>query len=109
MRIYPPLLSALMLLVPVLFAATHAIPAGADDDINQDQAQALRKQGVILPLENILDIARRQRHGRVMEVELEKSHGRYVYEIEIVDDNGKVWELKVDASDGSMISREQEN
>jgi uncharacterized membrane protein YkoI len=104
MRIYLPLLLTLL-----SFTAMYAAPARTDDDINQDQAQALRKQGVILPLERILDIVRQQRRGRVMEVELEKSHGRYVYEIEIVDDNGKVWELKVDAGDGSLISREQEN
>lgn len=99
----------LSLLALMSVTATLAIPARADNDINQDQAQALRKQGAILPLENILDIVRQQRPGRVMEVELEKSHSRYVYEIEIVDDNGKVWELKIDAGDGSLISREQDD
>ena len=94
-------------LLAILVFATG--PALADEDIDQNKAQALREQGVILPLEDILRAVQKSKHGRVMEVELEKKHGRYIYEIEIVDVNGKVWEMKIDASDGSLISREQDD
>lgn len=46
---------------------------GVAKDINQDDAIALRQQGVILPLEQILQAAQRLRPGRVIKVELEKS------------------------------------
>ena len=81
----------------------------ADRDIDQNQAQDLRERGVILPLEDILQNVQKLRPGRIMEVELEDKRGRYVYEIEVADPNGKVWELKLDASNGSLISQEQDD
>jgi len=81
----------------------------ASDDIGQDEAQALRNQGNILPLEKILDAARHLHPGRVAEVELKQKRNRYIYEVEIVDAKGKVWEMKIDASDASLISQEQDD
>ncbi|WP_455222588.1 PepSY domain-containing protein [Kaarinaea lacus] len=78
-------------------------------DIDQDEAKALRQQGKILPLEQILQAAQRQHSGRVIQVELEKQRGRYVYEVEIADSNGHVWEIKIDASDASLLSQELED
>jgi uncharacterized membrane protein YkoI len=86
-----------------------ASPVMADKDIDQNEAQALHEKGIILSLENILRNVQKTKGGRVMEVELEKKHGRYIYEIEIADASGQVWELKIDASDGSLISQEQDD
>jgi uncharacterized membrane protein YkoI len=78
-------------------------------DIDQDEAKVLRQQGAILPLEEILQAAQKQHAGRVIQVELEERHGRYVYEVEIADNNGKVWEMKIDARDASLLSQELED
>jgi len=78
-------------------------------DIDQDDAKVLRQQGAILPLEKILQAAQKQHPGRVIQVELEEKHGRYVYEVEIVDNNGRVWEMKIDARDASLLSQELED
>lgn len=94
-------------LIIALVLATS--PVIASKDIDQNEAQALREQGAILPLEDILQNVKKTRPGRVMEVELEEKHGRYIYEIEIADPNGKVWELEIDASNGSLISQEQDD
>lgn len=93
----------------VIIVVLAASPAIASKDIDHNEAQVLREQGVILPLENILHKVEKIRPGRIMEVELEKKRGRYIYEIEIADPKGKVWELKVNASDGSLISQEQDD
>ena len=95
-----PVLLALMLLLST---------AGVADDVDQDEAASLRQQGVILPLADILAAVEKQQQGRVIEVELEQKRGRYIYEIEIVDDQGKVWEFKLDASDAQIISREKDD
>lgn len=84
-------------------------PVMASEDIDQNQAQVLREQGVIMPLEDILENVGQIKNGRVMEVELEKKRGIYVYEIEIADPAGQVWELKFNASDGSLISQERDD
>ena len=94
-------------LIVISFLAIPTI--GVAKDIDQDDAKVLRDQGRILPLEQVLKVALRLHPGRVIEVELEKARGLYVYEIEIADDNGRVWEVKLDASNASVISQEQDD
>jgi len=89
----------------VFCLALISLQAHADD---QDRALQLREAGEILPLEQILEISRKQIDGRVLEVELEQKHGTLLYELEILDDNGRVWELEVDATDGTIIKQKRE-
>ncbi|MCI0508272.1 MAG: PepSY domain-containing protein [Gammaproteobacteria bacterium] len=94
-------------LIVVLYVWRPAAWAGKD--IDQDDAKALRQQGVILPLEQVLQTAQRLHLGRVIEVELDKKRGRYIYEVEIADSNGRIWELKFDASDATLLSNERDD
>ncbi|MBL1277316.1 MAG: PepSY domain-containing protein [Ectothiorhodospiraceae bacterium] len=91
----------------VLFSLLMAVFARAD--VNHDKARQLKDMGEILPLEQILQVARREHPGRVIEVELEKEDGRYVYEVEILDKRGEVWELYFDAASAELIKRKREN
>jgi uncharacterized membrane protein YkoI len=84
-------------------------PVWADDDFDQDEAAVLRQQGVIQPLENILRKANQLHSGRVMEVELKKQKAVYVYEIEIVDATGHVWEMQFNAQTAALMSQKQEH
>jgi len=94
----------------IFITSLLVLPAAwAGSEIEQDEAQALRQQGAILPLEKIISAAQHFHKGRIMEVELKHKHSRYVYEIELVDQSGKVWELKIDASDASLISQERDD
>ncbi len=79
---------------------------GLADD--QDNALRLKESGQILPLEKILDISRKEVDGKVLEVELERKRGQLIYELEILDNNGQVWELKVNASNGKIIEVERD-
>jgi uncharacterized membrane protein YkoI len=45
----------------------------------------------------------------VLETELEESGGGMVYEVEILDANGEVWEMKFDARSGALLGEEQED
>jgi len=74
----------------------------ADDD--HERARQLREAGEILPLETILSQVRaRGDTGRVLEVELKNKHGRYVYEIEMLDAHGRVRERLFDAQSGRQV------
>ena len=42
------------------------------------------------------------------ETELEREGGSRVYEVEISGDDGKPWEVTVDASDGRVLGQETE-
>ena len=78
-------------------------------DLNQDEALALRQQGVILPLEQLLQQAMARYPGsRLLEAELEKKHGQYAYEVELVTTEGVVREIKLDATTGALIKDEED-
>ena len=82
---------------------------GAYSSGEYDEARSLQQRGAILPLQQILERARRYHEGRVLETELEQKGRRYIYEIELVDDQGQVWELKFDAASGELLKEKQEN
>jgi len=69
----------------------------------------LFEAGSILPLAQILKQVAIDYPGRILEVEFEREHGQYVYEIELVDEDGLVWELEYDAENGKLIERERED
>lgn len=73
------------------------------------EARRLVKEGRILPLEQILDGIRERRPGQVLEIELDDGDRMLIYEIEILDDQGLVWEFKVDAQTGEVIEQELED
>jgi uncharacterized membrane protein YkoI len=81
--------------------------ATADDD--HVVARKLRDAGEILPLEQIIQRARAVKPGELIETELERKHGRYVYEVEILDQGGQVWEIKLDARTGELIKLERDD
>jgi len=80
----------------------------ADDD-DHERAKQLMETGEILPLEDILKNARNIYSGNIIEVELETEDGQLIYELEILDKKGKVWELKFDAYTGKLIKTEKEH
>jgi uncharacterized membrane protein YkoI len=72
-------------------------------------AARLAKNGDILPLEQILQRAQAKQPGKVIEAEFEQKRGRYVYEVEVLDDKGVVWKLQLDAKTGALIRVKQED
>ena len=85
----------------------NAGPVPASDD--QEAARRLSGSGQILALEAVLEHAQRHRPGRVLDVEFENEHGLYIYEIEILDARGVVWELELDAQTGDLLESKKEH
>ena len=81
-------------------------PAAVVADEDHVMARKLHEAGEIRSLEEISARARSEKPGEILETELERDHGRYVYEIEILDPQGQVWELKLDAKTGDLIQAE---
>lgn len=79
----------------------------ADDD--SQRARLLQQQGNILPLEQIIQSAMAIKSGQILETELDDEDGRYLYELDILDQHGQVWELELDASTGELIELENED
>ena len=78
----------------------------ADDDHNR--ARSLKEAGEILPLEQVIEKAKKERPGRLLEAELKEKEGRFIYELELLDEKGVVWELKYDAKSGRLLKTKQD-
>jgi len=79
-------------------------------DLDQDEALKLRQQGVILPLERLIEHAMGLHPGaKLLEAELEEKHGIYVYEVELLTVEGVVRELKFDARDSRLLKDEEDD
>jgi uncharacterized membrane protein YkoI len=74
-----------------------------------DEVRELMKEGEILPLATILDTAQARHPGHTVETKLKEKHDKLVYEVEILDNKGEVWEMKFDAKTGKMLKEEQED
>lgn len=94
-------------LIPALLLLVSTAMAGG---LDQEQARELVDRGEILPLTDILEKARGHYSGRLLEVELEyeADRGGYLYELEILDEQGVVWELEFDAATGKLVKRERD-
>jgi uncharacterized membrane protein YkoI len=84
---------------------------GADArDLNQNEALKLRQQGMILPLEQLIEHALTLYPGaKLLEAGLEEEHDRYIYEVELLTAQGVVRELKFDASDSRLLKDKEDD
>ena len=87
--------------------ALAAAPAFADRD-DHDRARHALEAGEILPLSEILAAATAVRPGRVIEIDLERDDGRWVYELELVSPQGRLYEMEIDAASGTVLEVEHE-
>lgn len=86
--------------------SVNAIVSFADD--NQAAARKLSASGKILSLEKIHQKAKAIKAGKILETELEIKGNQYVYEVELLDDKGLVWEIDLDAKTGKLIKLEED-
>jgi uncharacterized membrane protein YkoI len=79
-------------------------PTLADND--HERARAALERGEVLPLATILEQLQGVIDGDVIATEFERDDGRWIYEIEYIDRDGRIVELEVDAADGRILKRE---
>ena len=89
--------------VALAVAAAVVVPTVANADDDARKAAQLMKAGDILPLEKIIERARAEHPGKILETDLDFEHGRYVYEVELLDDKGVVWKMELDAKTAELL------
>jgi len=86
---------------------TLALPGSglsfAADKPDHDRARQAVEAGDVLPLRTILDRLEHEYPGQVMEVELDREKGEWVYEIKLLRKGGILMKLKVLARDGTIL------
>ena len=91
--------SALVLSVPALSKEK----GGKDED--ESNVADLAKTGKVT-IHDAIKTASDKMPGTVVEAELERKHGKTVWEVEIVGADGKVMEVHIDADSGAVIDVE---
>lgn len=98
-------MKAKTLIVSTLTAALLTGGAVFASDLRHNEVYQLRESGRIMAMEDILAHARKAQAGHLIEAELEREDGRYVYELKILDAQGGVHELELDAASGEVLKR----
>jgi uncharacterized membrane protein YkoI len=89
---------------------TMPVSARADDDArDQEIARQALKEGRIKSLIEITEIVKTKMPGTILGVELDVENGRIVYEFDIVDPDGKLKEVEVDAATGDILKVEDDD
>jgi len=91
------------LLVGALCGALVPAVRADDDARDHDQARQALEQGRVLPLRQVLDKVEREYQGQALKIEFERDDGRYVYDIRLLQKDGRMAKLKVDAVDGRVL------
>lgn len=82
--------------------------AFSDAYARHDLAIKLESDGKVLSFEKLVEKALEIHPGRVIEAEILTENNGYVYELEILDEDGVLWELKFNASTGILIGSSKE-
>ncbi|MBP7241396.1 PepSY domain-containing protein [Amaricoccus sp.] len=109
-RLLAPLCAA-ALLVPLSAGGQGASPPVVDTpqlDPDFERALGAVQRGEIKRLSDILPGIEAEFGGRAIETEIETDDGRWVYEIEILTADGRLFEVDVDAVTGEVIDVEEE-
>ena len=98
----------------VKLAAVTAVLGGiasqAFADVRIDEAVKLQQAGTIKSFDVLNEAALKQHPGAtIIDTELEDSYGKYVYEVELRDAQGKEWDVDVDATTGEVLRSHQDD
>ena len=79
------------------------IPLSVSAQDGQDRARTALQQGQIVPLEEILAAARSLGTEQILEIELERRDGRWVYEVESLSADGVISTHYLDAATKALL------
>ena len=86
-----------------LLGASSLLRADGDDHGSHELARQALEQGRVLPLRTVLEKIERDYQGQALKVEFEQDDGRFLYKIRLLQGDGRMVKLKVDAVDGKVL------
>lgn len=96
-----PLLMGGLLLVPL--ALGQARQGWQDDNHSYDKARRAVERGDALPVTEVMRHLRANVQGDIVATDYEYEFERWVYEFKVVDKQGRLRKVHVDAATGAMI------
>ena len=86
-----------------LLGASPLLRADDDDHGAHELARQGLEQGRVLPLRAVLEKIERDYQGQALKVEFEQDDGRFLYKIRLLQSDGRMVKLKVNAVDGKVL------
>jgi uncharacterized membrane protein YkoI len=95
------------LALPLAVAAFIAVvprvaDASGQDEVRREEVRRAVETGEIRSLADILNAVRSKLPGDVAGVEVERKDGRWLYEFRVVDGQGRLFDVYVDARSGAI-------
>lgn len=90
-------------LTAMLLGALPLPAARASDTRDHERARSAVRAGEALPLPALLEKLQRTHPGQVLELELERDGGRWIYEVKLLQANGQLLTLELDAGTGQVL------
>lgn len=92
-------------LLPLIVICAIALPATlahADDD-DLDRLRDAVRRAEVMPLSTLQDQVRKTFPGEIISVEIDEDDGRFIYEFKVLQTNGRLLEIEMDAKDGKVL------
>jgi uncharacterized membrane protein YkoI len=80
-----------------------AFPRAWAGDDDHERARAAVQAGEVLPLPTVLERLKRSHPGQVLELELERDDGRWIYEVRLLQADGQLLKLELDARTAEVL------
>jgi len=98
-----PVLCTTRIAVCAALVTAMALPAAQASERDHERARAAVQAGEVLPLGTLLERLQRTHPGQVLELELERDNGRWIYEVKLLQANGQLMKLDLDASTAQVL------
>ena len=83
--------------------------AYASGKLDHNEIFQLRESGQIMSMEDVLRHAQSIQPGQLIEAELEREDDNYVYELKIIDAEGRLHKLELDAQTGDVLKQKSKS
>ncbi|MBN8996493.1 MAG: PepSY domain-containing protein [Rhizobiales bacterium] len=95
-----------VLALAAALAGTDTIGAVAADCLSPNQARAAAQQGQVMPMSSLIGNIKSAAGGEILPpAQLCKNGGRYVYVVNVLQANGQVKKITVDAASGTIVGQ----
>lgn len=96
--------------VAAIALCASGAPAWARGGDDHERARQAVQAGQVLPLRTVLERLEREHPGQVLEVELERDGDRWHYEIKLLQPDGRLLKLLLDARTADVLrSKERDH
>lgn len=80
-----------------------APPTARADDDDLDRLRDAVARGEVMPLSALQEKVRKAFPGEIIRVELDEDDGRFIYEFRVLQSNGRLFEIEMDARTGAVL------